>query len=551
MGPSSANTEPIDDRIIQKIKSLVAAGKTDPDDVLESLEDFARLELKAGDRDRRKFFPKRLDVINAINRAKLKIRFDPKEQEAIRSSLPMWGTAEDEVFFRPMKTTKDSGKEHPDRNCTFLFVYQNWEMKRLYRLYGGNTLFLDAIHRTSEYAWPFYTLVVNTNSSYQIVGFFVTQHESKVTISEGLRVIKTWNPKVRPEFGLVNRPWEDLKAMEAIFPETKTFVSAFHRNRAWRKKMERRENDGVDREEVLFLLQQVAEAKSEKELRRAIAHLKDNDNYNSSTMKAYYESSWHLQMKRWVGAYKPQDMLFDMNGGLLRIADDIRYDYLSQFKSKPLSDIINAFITNYIPSNLVTYRRENSQILRKHKIHHSGIPFYLKRCSEWVLDQVLIAHFEATEESEQHYAQYVSENSFIISSVNSNKLYEVRFEPVNKRISCTCSALPGKVVCKHILIVGLKFPEWHLSKISCWLFDNPIYQVDFECVHHLDNDGVDAIEEVITETDAESSVFHFDEGIDSIGKSQRNILAKNSLVSYFGCVLLMLKFSCRIFYYYN
>lgn len=100
---------------------------------------------------------------------------------------------------------------------SLLFVYQNGWQKRLLARYGEEMLMLDATYRTTRYAVPLFFLVVKTNVNYQIVGMFVCENESEECITEALGIFKSWNPEIKPKFGMTDYCKEEIKSMEKIF----------------------------------------------------------------------------------------------------------------------------------------------------------------------------------------------------------------------------------------------------------------------------------------------------------------------------------------------
>lgn len=191
-----------------------------------------------------RFYPPSKDISNIITMFKMASRHSKMDSENV-SKFVKDIEEENDVYFVPSTTKTEDLKveqnpykefdniqdmeevEEDDPTCdrqitsngqSLLFVYQSPEMKRLYRLYAGHFIFLDATYKTCKYALPLFFLVVRTNVNYQVVGVIIVQHETKSMIKEALSVIKQWNPDVNPKYGMVDFSEEEIYALEETFP---------------------------------------------------------------------------------------------------------------------------------------------------------------------------------------------------------------------------------------------------------------------------------------------------------------------------------------------
>ncbi len=92
--------------------------------------------------------------------------------------------------------------------------------------YGNDIILLDATYRTTKYSLPLFFLAVKTNTGYQVVAEFITEHETTAAITKALGVIKKWvnedvakpaNWQWTPKFGMVDFSEPEIQALESTF----------------------------------------------------------------------------------------------------------------------------------------------------------------------------------------------------------------------------------------------------------------------------------------------------------------------------------------------
>jgi hypothetical protein len=235
-GESAAIAEPVDPEVRNKIKELVYAGKRSAVVISELLEIFVTTNLQQHDRKRRRFFPDLRTIKGIIKESKREIRHSTIDMENTEKMLESYNKAD--FFFRPYvkddavaideEVEDEEEEDDEDGNCNlkwkltssrhFLFVYQNSNMRRLYRRYGGDTILLDATYRVCKYAVPLFFLVVKTNVNFQVVAAIMSQYESKEAIIEALSIVKDWNPDIKPRNAMVDFAAEEIGALEEVFP---------------------------------------------------------------------------------------------------------------------------------------------------------------------------------------------------------------------------------------------------------------------------------------------------------------------------------------------
>ena len=99
-----------------------------------------------------------------------------------------------------------------------MFVYQSNHMARLLEKYGNEMCLLDATYKTTQYALPFFFLVMKTNVDYQVVAAFVIERETRENKTAALTKIIEWNPYFNPLYATVDCCAEEINALETLYP---------------------------------------------------------------------------------------------------------------------------------------------------------------------------------------------------------------------------------------------------------------------------------------------------------------------------------------------
>ena len=115
------------------------------------------------------------------------------------------------ILTRKHHTTDTETKE-------FLYVHQTAWQKQMLNKYGNHLFLLDATYKTSRYSLPLFFLCVKTNVNYQIVGSFIIQRETQISIFEALQILSSWNPGWIPSNAMCDFSNEEIKAIEELFP---------------------------------------------------------------------------------------------------------------------------------------------------------------------------------------------------------------------------------------------------------------------------------------------------------------------------------------------
>ena len=99
--------------------------------------------------------------------------------------------------------------------------------------YGNTISLIDATYKTTKYELALFFVCVQTNVGYSVVAEFTVQSETTENIQEALQLLKDWNPKWNPKYFMSDYSEAELSAIEAVFPQAKTYLCDFHREQAW------------------------------------------------------------------------------------------------------------------------------------------------------------------------------------------------------------------------------------------------------------------------------------------------------------------------------
>uniref|UniRef100_A0A7M5VBX8 Uncharacterized protein n=1 Tax=Clytia hemisphaerica TaxID=252671 RepID=A0A7M5VBX8_9CNID len=404
------------------------------------------------------------------------------DQECLQQKIDEWKKANPSLntFYRPKEDTGDGKCQ------SFLFVHQEKWQRDLLQRYGDEILLLDATHKTTRYAIPLFFLVVPTNLDYQIVATFVTENESFESILEALKVVKSWNPSLKPLFAMTDYCKEEINSLECVFPGCEVLICDFHREQAWGRWLKATKNGCSGRkDDILPRLRRIARSKTIEEMNEALISLRssefwEEDKYNN--LREYIENYWLQIKERWVWAYRKDRFMVNINtnNGVERQNESFKYSYLQRFKNSSLTGMLTKLIENFLPDKYTKYTEENYKMDSRYRKYNSSIPLYLlnrphhfvKHCMEKIA-----------------LAKYVDlsgivikgQGEFVVHSFeNIHNHYIVKFGDEETMPSCTCPSWKhSRYLCKHFFAIFRKYPEvWSWNALSNLYKKSPFLTLD-------------------------------------------------------------------------
>ena len=151
----------------------------------------------------------------------------------------------------------------------------------------------------------YFFAVVKTNVNFQVVGVLVSQEETKDLIKKGLQIIRDWNPKVTPKFGMVDFDEKEINALEELFPDIEVFIYSFHREQAWTRRTNKSEH-GVSHiaDDVKCRLRRIAHASSREELDKSIKDFLSWEHFTRK-LKAWFTKNGYQKSRDGQSIFVP------------------------------------------------------------------------------------------------------------------------------------------------------------------------------------------------------------------------------------------------------
>lgn len=120
--------------------------------------------------------------------------------------------------------------------------------------YGNNITLMDGIYRTTKYGFPCIFLTVKTSiGSGMVVAAIIPQYENEDILTEGLNILKQWNPLWSPKFTMTDKSAVELGAIGQVFPSAIRLLCDFHRSQAWERWVSKNANDVLPQDRMMVL----------------------------------------------------------------------------------------------------------------------------------------------------------------------------------------------------------------------------------------------------------------------------------------------------------
>ncbi|XP_071821469.1 uncharacterized protein [Apostichopus japonicus] len=508
-----------------KIDEYVAQGIISVPLIRKTLEHFVYNELCPDSKPLkhdRCYFPTNRTIRNYIHLALCKGRFSKFDQLNLEEKVKAWQnedkqdcfflrkcsdkskqTAVSDVRIHRKPKTQGFVQEIDDRDddiydtresTTFLFIHQTSQQQLLLKRYGDMVL-IDATYKTTKYALPLFLVVVRTNVGYSPVAEFITEDETTVAITEALDIIKRWNPEWNPKFFMLDYSEQEYQALQAVFPGTRKFLCAFHREQAWLRwsKDGKNQLNDEDKQEFLQRLRKVAVASTKDSCTTEMTNLRSSALYKrNSHVKDYLESRWFcipehttliflntlifyiykyflliILLQRWCRAYGPEDFCIavNTNNGVEALNNALKSFYLSLSCTGTISSLVELLVTEFVPEQVLSYTQKNYSCSSQYKAYSKEIPDYLhNRPRNFVttcLKRILAAfHYTKADIKE------ISSSKFLVKSETTSQEYVIDLGDNDRYPSCDCISFRCTFLpCKHMFAV-FKFTDATWDSLS-------------------------------------------------------------------------------------
>ncbi|KAL1257527.1 hypothetical protein QQF64_010771 [Cirrhinus molitorella] len=249
------------------------------------------------------------------------------------------------VEYRPSQEEDDGSV------VKILLCLQTPWQKRLMLLYGQHMCLLDETYRAGRNSLALYFLWVRTNVSYTSVGVFVTQTDTKEDIAEALKVFQRWNSGCNPSHVMVDFCEAEIGALEEVFKGSKVLLCDVHREKAWTEWTRKKDNGVTSQEEVLKLLQAIADSQTNEEFETNTVTLQQHPDWQSNEKLRSFVSTWLVHAEKWVTVFGNENVnvAVSKNKGVERQKDVLKNSHLKGHRNCSFSEILVAIIQYFLP----------------------------------------------------------------------------------------------------------------------------------------------------------------------------------------------------------
>ncbi|KAL5006287.1 hypothetical protein ScPMuIL_015093 [Solemya velum] len=347
LGEMAGFNQPIDKRVICRIKELASSGHRNVASVKIILEDWIHKEISPeAAKSNRRFFPSNNDIGNHIYHAVVgsNLRSAHEDQMSLRKMVESLkqSNPKDKYLFRP------ASSDGEDVTSMLLVLQTNFQQRLLER-YGEITL-MDATYKTTKYEIPLYNLCVQTNVGFFIVASFFLSTDTKNSVQEALEVIKRWNSSWKPKHFMCDFDVKEIGAIESTFKDTTVLLCDFHRDRAWQRWLN--SSDIPNKSDIVKQLREIASAETEEAYHLLVETMKKSTSYTKNEkFRNWLDKKWLRQEKRWAFCYRRHlRNIISTTNGIETQYKDIKHHYLKEFGiGKSLTNVTEVLLEKFFP----------------------------------------------------------------------------------------------------------------------------------------------------------------------------------------------------------
>ena len=140
---------------------------------------------------------------------------------------------------------------------------QTQQQHELLEKYGNVVTLMDSVYHTTKYGFPCFFVTIKTSLGMgRVVATIIPQYENEELLTEGLQVLKKWNPKWSPRFSMTDKSSVELQAIGNVHPSCIRLLCDIHRAQAWERWVKKLANSVLPqhRDTVLSCLKDLAYA---------------------------------------------------------------------------------------------------------------------------------------------------------------------------------------------------------------------------------------------------------------------------------------------------
>lgn len=316
------------------------------------------------------------------------------------------------------------------------------------------------------------------------VGVFVTQTETKEDIAEALKVFQKWNSDWNPSHFMVDFCEAEISALEEVFKGSKVLLCDVHREKARMEWIRKKENGVTSQEEVLKLLQAIADSQTNVEFENNTVTLQQHPDWQSNEKLRRFVSTWLVHAERWVNMFGNENMHVAAfkNKGVKRQKDVLKHSHLKGHRNCSLSETLIVSMNNFLPRSYQKYVELNIKCSSGSRKYSTNVPYYAGYRPRIMSQHIMKRHQESLLFNASDITS-AGENVFNVQSQTSLEKHQVNFGKDDEMPSCTCMDWQRHLLpCQHFCAVFALVPGWSWENLSAAYRNNPLFTFDEVCL---------------------------------------------------------------------
>ncbi|XP_058605729.1 uncharacterized protein LOC131523397 isoform X2 [Onychostoma macrolepis] len=418
------------------------------------------------------------DIWNIIKKIKAGNRKSSADHHNLQALVNTWKEEGCAVEYRPSQEEEDGSV------VKMLLCLQTPWQRRLMLLYGQHMCLLEETCRAGRNSLPLFFLCVRTNVSYAVVGVFVTQTETKEDIAEALKVFQKWNSDWNPSQFIVDFCEAEISALEEVFKGSKVLLCDVHREKAWMEWTRKKDNGVASQEEVLKLLQAIADSQTNEEFENKTVILQQHPDWQSNEKLRRFVSTWLLHAEKWVNVFGNENLNVAAfkNKGVEIQKDVLKHSYLKGHRNCSLSETLVTIMRDFLPRSYQKYVELNVKCSNGSRKYSTNVPCYVRERPRIMALHIMKRHQKSLLYSASDITS-AGENIFIVQSQTSQEKHQVNFGKDDEMPSCTCMDWRRHLLpCQHFCAVFTLVPGWSWENLSAVYRNNPLFTFDEVCL---------------------------------------------------------------------
>ncbi|XP_065891799.1 uncharacterized protein [Dysidea avara] len=354
----------------------------------------------------------------------------------------------------------------------FLLVFQTPQQQKWLIMYGNVVTCMDAIYKTNRYAFPCFFLVVKTSIGVGIVvGTIIPQFETADLISEGIKILKFWNPQWMPQYFMTDKSAAELEAIRIVFPSCMRFVCDFHRSQAFDRWVNKscHEVPNQSKKTVINCFKKLAYTSTDKKFEEILLDMQSQPWYTGNKLlQDYLREEWLSSKPLWSHVYR-QSFHAEIDTDNLTEAFNhtLRSRYLQLRQDTSVTDLCEVLLNIVFPEQQKEYTIAVAQQTEGYRRPWYEIPGYLIDRPR-NLQSACLANISKAKQFASSDITTDGNGVFTLKSTDKSYLVDI---PGG---CCECPYfIKTKIPCKYMFAIFALFcDQWSWYDLPCQLTDS-------------------------------------------------------------------------------